>query len=99
MKSKSIGCAAISGIMFNAMDVGTNLNALEQKKKPQKYGTGEQTMIETVCKYVINAGTEMSECTCYRKNKCEYQNPDYNPDGRINVVTCEKYLPEPPEKE
>ena len=56
-------------------------------------------MIETLCRYVMNTGTETSECTCYRTNKCEYQNPDYNPDGRINVVTCEKYLPEPPEKE
>ena len=52
-------------------------------------------MAETVCRHVLNAGTETSECTCYHINKCEYQNPDYNPDGRINVVTCEKYLPEP----
>lgn len=50
-------------------------------------------MIETVCKHVINAGTEMSECNCYRDNKCDYQEPDYNPDGKINVVTCTKYLP------
>ena len=56
-------------------------------------------MAETVCKHVLNAGTEMSECTCYHTNRCDYQNPDYNPDGRINVVTCEKYLPEPPESE
>ena len=50
-------------------------------------------MIETVCKHVINAGTEMSECNCYRDNKCDYQEPDYNLDGTINVVTCRKYLP------
>ena len=45
MKSKSIGCAAIAKCgIFDAVDVGTSLNALEQKKKPQKHGTGGATM-------------------------------------------------------
>jgi hypothetical protein len=45
-----------------------------------------------ICKHVINPFSENPECTCYGKNQCHFQNPDYNPDGKINVVICEKYI-------
>jgi hypothetical protein len=50
-------------------------------------------MIDKICEHVINAGSEMSECTCFKDAWCGCQEPDYNPDGTINVVTCTKYLP------
>lgn len=39
------------------------------------------------CKFAVE-GPAGYECSCYRKTYCADQIPDYNPDGKVNVVTC-----------
>ena len=44
------------------------------------------------CKY------KYEDCECeYRKVKCNYQDYDFNPDGKVNVVTCEKRVEKAPQ--
>ncbi|MBP0989302.1 MAG: hypothetical protein J6S92_13645 [Oscillospiraceae bacterium] len=50
-----------------------------------------ELIIEEPCQHVVNAGTENPECDCYGINKCNFQEVDYNPDGKINVVICKRY--------